>query len=312
MRFLVTGCYGFLGFHICRELVARGHNVIGADRLAGARSPKGGRVAQLHNLKGFRFKATDLSQRRAVKHLLNAAKPDVVIHLAAQYAVAPLTRELLYRYIDSNYAAMPLMAFESHAQGVEHFVYASSTFVEPGQKSTHTYGASKQANEDFAEVAHAWGGMALTGMRYGSTFGPWCRPDVGIYQLARKLLRGERIEVKPRSGFHYQTAFLHVADAVGATLAAVEHPNAERAQTLTVVAPDHRHDLGQLLRMLEACLGRANCDWAGYEEKGLGGIPHAQLQQLYDATGFIPQYRVADAVIEFANWARKQHKAGLL
>ena len=33
MKFLVTGCAGFIGFHIARKLIKDGHKVIGVDNL---------------------------------------------------------------------------------------------------------------------------------------------------------------------------------------------------------------------------------------------------------------------------------------
>ena len=33
MKFLVTGCVGFIGFHIARKLIRDGHKVIGIDNI---------------------------------------------------------------------------------------------------------------------------------------------------------------------------------------------------------------------------------------------------------------------------------------
>jgi UDP-glucuronate 4-epimerase len=315
MRYLVTGCYGFIGAHLCQALAALGHEVIGADRIKGANSPKGGRIKALSQLPQFRFLQADTSDESSVRKLFLRAKPNVVVHLAGQYAVAPLTLDLLRRYI-ATVEGNAFMAWYANAAGVSNYVYASSTFVEPGRPSAHAYGWSKTAVEAFAHVASSinkpWHGMHCTGLRYGSTFGPMCRRDVGIYQLARKLLRGDKIEVKPGSGFHYQTGFLDVRDAIGATLAACT-PRYVGPQVLTVVADDHRKDLGEMLRYLEEALGiRARCDWEGYEAKPLGGIATAKLDELERMTGFRPRIKLREAVNHFATWARAAHEAGTL
>jgi len=319
MRYLVTGCYGFIGAHLCSALASLGLEVIGADRLTGAHSPKGGRVAALARQPLFRFVHADTSDEEQVARLFKRAKPDVVVHLAGQYAVAPLTIELLRRYI-ATVEGNALMAWHANAAGVKHYVYASSTFVEPGSPSSHAYGWSKVASEFFAHVASSsnkpWQGMPCTGLRYGSTFGPLCRQDVGIYQLAKKLLSGQEIVIKPGSGFHYQTAFLHVRDAVDATLAvcaAGVDGRLRGANALTIVADDHRKDLGELLGMLETFTGEAaKCDWTQYKSKPLGGIPYEQLDELERATGFRPRIQIHEAVHDFAAWARRAHRAGTL
>ena len=49
MRILVTGAAGFIGFHLCRELLAKGHTVVGLDNINSYYSTalKFGRLAEL-------------------------------------------------------------------------------------------------------------------------------------------------------------------------------------------------------------------------------------------------------------------------
>ena len=35
MQILVTGAAGFIGFHLCKKLLGKGHNVIGLDNING-------------------------------------------------------------------------------------------------------------------------------------------------------------------------------------------------------------------------------------------------------------------------------------
>ena len=40
MRILVTGSAGFIGFHLCRRLLAEGHEVAGVDAMVAYYDPK--------------------------------------------------------------------------------------------------------------------------------------------------------------------------------------------------------------------------------------------------------------------------------
>jgi nucleoside-diphosphate-sugar epimerase len=74
MQAFVTGASGFLGHAVCAELLARGHSVVALVRRPGS-NPEGTGAA-----------AGDLSDRETLERSLQAARPDCVIHLAAEIA----------------------------------------------------------------------------------------------------------------------------------------------------------------------------------------------------------------------------------
>lgn len=310
--YLITGVYGFLGYSTAIRLLESGHRVIGLDRLVDAKSEKSMRVKNLEKyipMERFQFHESDISNWSQIMTLFKLARPDVVMHFAAQYSV-PASAHAAQAYAKSNCHGFINMIAATAAMGLPRFHYASSTFVEEGFRPTSMYGATKQFNEDWANV-YSQQGMTTVGIRYGSTFGPWCRSDVGIYTQARRILQGTKIPV--RDPFHYQTAFLYRDDAVEATLRLMEAPLKDKHNTFTVVANDHRHDLGQIVRLLETYLDKkAFCDWEGYVEKGPGGIPEAQLAKLRAAIGWVPEVGVERAVKLFSQWALKRHAEGKL
>ncbi len=74
MKAFVTGASGFLGHAVCAELLAREHEVVALVRRPGSNPP------------GTAAAAGDLSDRAALERSLHEARPDCVIHLAAEIA----------------------------------------------------------------------------------------------------------------------------------------------------------------------------------------------------------------------------------
>lgn len=74
MRVLVTGASGFVGRAACAELVARGHEVAALVRRPGSEPPRTQAVGG------------DLSDGPGLARALDAARPEAVLHLAAETA----------------------------------------------------------------------------------------------------------------------------------------------------------------------------------------------------------------------------------
>ena len=57
------------------------------------------------------------------------------------------------------------------------------------------YGATKRANELMAQTyAHLYG-IACSGVRFFTVYGPWGRPDMACYAFTKAILEGRTIDV---------------------------------------------------------------------------------------------------------------------
>ena len=125
--YLVTGAAGFVGYHLCEALLAKGHCVLGVDNLSDYYDTqlKHDRLNQLRNHPQFLFLRLDLSDRDAVARLFGDARFDVVFHMAAQAGVRYSVLNP-HAYVDSN-----LTAFVNILEGCRHSpVTASDLCVE--------------------------------------------------------------------------------------------------------------------------------------------------------------------------------------
>src|SRR3954463_364656 len=86
---LVTGCAGFIGFHLCARLLNEGHQVIGIDNLNNYYDVKlkNSRLAELQQLSRFHFVQMDLSNAAAFKDLFDRHEISKAVNLAAQPGV---------------------------------------------------------------------------------------------------------------------------------------------------------------------------------------------------------------------------------
>lgn len=100
---LVTGCAGFIGFHLAEYLLRAGQPVVGIDNLNQYYDPalKHARLDLLKQHHGFTFLQLDLADRAGMKALFERYRFEVVVHLAAQAGVR-YSLQNPHAYVDSN------------------------------------------------------------------------------------------------------------------------------------------------------------------------------------------------------------------
>jgi len=248
MKYLVTGTAGFIGFHVAKQLLERGDQVVGLDvinsyydvdlkyaRLANMGIDRNqitfGELIQSSTNSDYRFIQLDLTDKNLLFSLFEKEKFDVVIHLAAQAGVRySLTHPEVY--IESNITAFVNVLECCRFHPVKHLVYASSSSVYGSNEKMpfstsdsvdhpiSLYAASKKANELMAHTYSHLFAIPTTGLRFFTVYGPWGRPDMALFLFTEAILEGKPIQVfnhgKMKRDFTYVddivTGVLKVAD----------------------------------------------------------------------------------------------------
>src|SRR5262245_51892332 len=128
MRILVTGAAGFIGFHVCRRLLADGHEVVGLDGLTDYYDValKRDRLAILEATPGFTAKIQMLEDTAAMAALGEVVRPEAVIHLAAQAGVR-YSLENPRAYVEANLDGTFNVMELARTCAVRHLLFASTS-----------------------------------------------------------------------------------------------------------------------------------------------------------------------------------------
>jgi UDP-glucuronate 4-epimerase len=333
-KVLVTGCAGFIGFHVSRRLIEQGVDVVGLDNLNEYYDPslKKARLAQLTGHPNFRFEKIDLADRAAIEPLFREQKFDKVVNLAAQAGVRySLTNP--HAYIEANLAGFINVLEGCRHSRVKHLVFASSSSVyganghmpfsvrDNVDHPVSLYAATKKANELMAHsYAHLYR-LPCTGLRFFTVYGPWGRPDMALFLFTRAILQDEPVEV-----FNYgrmRRDFTYIDDVVEGVVRVMEktsQPNpawsADCPDAGTSSAPyriynigNHQPvELGQFIEVLEKKLGKTA------KKKLLplqdGDVPEtwADVDDLARDIGFKPQTSIQRGISRFVDWYRDYYR----
>ena len=320
---LVTGAAGFIGFHVTRALLARGEQVIGIDNLNDYYDPalKGARIDQLIRERSFVFRKLDISRPDAILPLAEELPEiDGVVHLAAQAGVR-YSLENPFAYVQSNVMGqVTMLELARRLKALKHFVYASSSSVYGANKKVpfaveddvgapqSLYAATKRSDELIAYTyAHLYG-IACTGLRFFTVYGPWGRPDMAYYAFTRAITEGKPIRIFNRGEMWRD--FTYIDDIVQGTLRALDRPaRGTPPHTLYNLGNCKPHKLTDFVAILERCIGsKAKIV---LEPMQPGDVPStfADIEASRRDLGFEPVTSLETGLQNFVRWYTDRHPA---
>lgn len=332
-RILVTGSAGFIGFHLTRTLLELGFEVWSIDSINDYYSValKQDRLKILGGNKYHQFTRAQLEDKPALAQIFDRAKPDIVVHLAAQAGVRySLTHP--QAYIDSNIQGFQNILDECNRAKVKHLVYASSSSVyganatipfseeDPVQHPLSLYAATKKANELMAHSYSNIYGMPTTGLRFFTAYGPWGRPDMAMFLFAKAILANEPIKVFNNG--QMRRDFTYIDDIVHGVMEAMKRPpqpdenwDAKTPNPSCSRAPWRIYNLGNnkpcdlmyLIGLIEKELGREATKT--FLPLQTGDVPEAcaRIDLAQRDLNFKPKTTIETGIHEFIGWYKEYH-----
>lgn len=250
MKILITGTAGFIGFHLAKQLIKLGHNVIGLDNIndyydvnlkyerldilgISKNCIKEKQLTSSVKFTSHQFIKLDLSDTESINCLFEKERFDAVCHLAAQAGVR-YSLENPHAYIESNIKGFINVLEACRQYGIKNLCYASSSSVyglnrsQPFRTSDHTdhpvslYAATKKSNEMMAHAYSHLYGISTTGLRFFTVYGPYGRPDMAPMLFADAIFNGNPIKVFNHGNMSRD--FTYIDDIVQGIIKVIENP----------------------------------------------------------------------------------------
>ena len=201
MKILVTGCSGFIGSHLCEELLKLNNIVFGIDNMNNYYSieQKQKNLDILNKYVNFYFINEDIIYTDQI----NKIKPDKVVHLAALAGVR-LSLEKPKDYFDINVKGFINIIEQCKNLDIT-LIYASSSSVYGSNKKIpfnendtinnieSPYACSKKCKENIAQMYSNIYNLQTIGLRFFTVYGPRGRPDMAPYKFIKNILDNKEI-----------------------------------------------------------------------------------------------------------------------
>jgi UDP-glucuronate 4-epimerase len=328
MRFLITGTAGFIGFHLARWLLGKGHCVFGVDGMTPYYDValKEARHAILSSCLEFSPNVMLLEDKPKLDSVAAAARPDVIVHLAAQAGVR-YSLDYPRSYLDSNLVGTFNVMEIARELKPAHFLIASTSSVYGANtrmpfreidKTDHPmtfYAATKKAGEEMAHsYAHLWA-VPTTAFRFFTVYGPWGRPDMALFKFVSAALAGEPIDVYGHGAM--QRDFTFIDDLIESVTRLIDRPPKRGApvgneDSLSPVAPYRVVNIGRgqsvgllpFIDEIERCLGMPIKRRMLDMQKGDVRATFASADLLEKLTGYRPSTQIDEGVAAFVEWYR--------
>ena len=310
---LITGCAGFIGFHLAERLLKEKKRIIGIDNINNyyPKHKKKQRLKILKKYKNFVFIKQDLNNFIKLKKNLYKFKFKHIVHLAAQPGVR-ISIKNPHNTLTQNLTTFSNIIEIARLKKVKKFIYASSSsiygdtklypFTEKDYKNVpvSVYGATKLSNEIIAESYSRNFNLCSVGLRFFTVYGPFGRPDMAYYSFLKNLDKNKPIKV-----FNYGKMlrdFTYIDDVIIGIKAVINLKNKIKHEVLNIGKgkPDKLMDLIKFLEIYRSKRFKINFT---------KNIPNGDIRKTYsnvtkakNLIGWKPSTDLKTGVKMFVKW----------
>lgn len=249
MNILITGATGFVGGHLCVELIQKKHQLLLA----------------VSSLCDFKFPSTQIVVPEFNNFTISPevlAGIDVVIHLAARvHVMDEQSSDPFKAFLEVNLHGTINPARQAAAAGVKRFVYVSSIKVNGEYTENKPFDEADLANPQDPYAVSKWKaeqalrqlseetGMEVVVIRPPLVYGPRVKANfLHLFTVVNKSVP------LPLACIHNQRSMIYVGNLVDAIITCATHPKA--ANQTYLVSDGESVSTPQLIRNIAQALGK--------------------------------------------------------
>jgi UDP-glucuronate 4-epimerase len=317
-RVVLTGGAGFIGSHVAEALIRRGVQLWILDNLDEFYSPawKKANLEDVRRVGSYEFSQVDICDMVSLREILERARPDVVIHLAARAGVRP-SIEQPRSYEQVNVAGTLNLLEMCRQLAVSKFVFGSSSSVygatsrvpfsenQVELRPISVYAATKLAGEMLCYTyAHLFA-LPVICLRFFTVYGPRQRPDLAIHKFTALIEAGKPVPIfgDGSAGRDYTW----VDDIVAGVIAAVDHePQSVGGVPFEVfnLGNSQPVKLAEMVELLERVTGKRAIVERNPPQLGDVPLTWADISKAGRLLGYRPATRLEDGLEKFIAWYR--------
>ena len=267
MKIFITGSSGFIGFHLAKKLLDKGHSVYGYDSINDYYDLKLKKERNniLKKYKKYEFTKGNLENYIQLSKVVSKFKPKIIIHLAAQAGVR-YSIDNPDVYLNSNILGTFNVLKISDKIKVKHLIIGSSSSVYGANKKIpfkeidktdnqiSFYAATKKSTESLAHSYSSLWKLPITMLRFFTVYGPLGRPDMAYFKFTQKIIRKKQIEIYNKGKMYRD--YTYIDDIVSGIISLINKaPNNSQIgkfknDSLSHVAPFRIINIGNTKKVL--------------------------------------------------------------
>ncbi|WP_223589453.1 NAD-dependent epimerase [Neobacillus bataviensis] len=315
----VTGCAGFIGFHLSKRLLDEGFHVLGIDNINNYYDTtlKYDRLSILANYPNFSFIKGSIENLELLESIFDQYNIDIVVNLAAQAGVR-YSLQNPHVYIQSNLVGFANILDCCKKYQIKHLIYASSSSVYGNNKKipfsvndrvdnpVSLYGATKKANELLAYSYSQLYQLPTTGLRFFTVYGPWGRPDMAYFTFSNAIMNQEPIEVYNYGNM--KRDFTYIDDVIESIYRLIKKGPPDKSNSyykIYNIGNNHPVNLNDFIQVLEEHLGRNAVMKLLPFQPGDVLETYADIDDLVNDINYKPITSVKEGIKKFVEWYKE-------
>lgn len=317
-RILLTGGAGFIGSHVAEALLRRGVQLWILDSLDEFYSPtwKKTNLENIRRVGSYEFFQVDICDTGPLREILERARPDVVIHLAARAGVRP-SIEQPHLYERVNVAGTLNLLEKCRQFSVRKFLFGSSSSVYGATsrvpfsenqlelRPVSVYAATKLSGEMLCYTyAHLFA-LPVICLRFFTVYGPRQRPDLAIHKFTALIEAGKPVPIfgDGLAGRDYTW----VSDIVAGVTAAIDyepHPVDGVPFEVFNLGNSRPVRLSEMVQLLERIIGKKAILQRNPLQPGDVPLTWADISKACRLLGYRPGMPLEKGLEQFVAWYR--------